>query len=245
MIMDRSSAGALSPVDQFFELSLLGLLASGFLAVAGSGYLDAPTLFLTSAALIVRALMVAGVVHFDPPPAIVTAVTLAYIGFYPIDYFFISHAFIPAAIHMVFFVAVVKILTGRHQSRLPVPQSNRVSGTVGRVHCFGQLQLFRFPAAVPGAGRGHLCQQRDSSIAAARSVGRQANGRRRGIRAPDRRRVVRFVFDPGDYGRPLLLSASHRARRFPAFCIASLSSRRFSNHVTLGEIGEVKRRTCW
>jgi protein-glutamine gamma-glutamyltransferase len=113
MIMDRGPTGVVSPVDQFFELSLLGLLASGFLAVAGSGYLDAPTLFLTSAALIVRALMVAGVVRFDPPPGIVTALTLAYIGFYPIDYFFISHTFIPAAIHLVFFVAVVKILTAR------------------------------------------------------------------------------------------------------------------------------------
>jgi transglutaminase-like putative cysteine protease len=114
--MNRGSAGVLSPVDQFFELSLLGLLASGFLAVAGSGYLDTPTLVLTSAALIIRALMVAGVVHFDPPPAVVTAVTLAYIGFYPIDYFFVSRAFIPAAIHLVFFVAVVKVLTG-HTNR--------------------------------------------------------------------------------------------------------------------------------
>jgi transglutaminase-like putative cysteine protease len=113
MIMDRGLAGAMSPVDQFFELSLLGLLASGFLAVAGSGYLDAPTVVLTSAALIIRALMVAGVVHFEPPPIIVTALTLAYIGFYPVDYFFISRAFIPAAIHLVFFVAVVKILTAR------------------------------------------------------------------------------------------------------------------------------------
>src|SRR3984957_7062443 len=99
-------------VDRFFELSLLGLLASGFLAVAGSGYLDLPTIILASAALIIRALMVAGVVHFDPPPIVITVLTLAYIGFYPIDYFFISLAFIPAAIHLVFFVAVVKILTG-------------------------------------------------------------------------------------------------------------------------------------
>jgi transglutaminase-like putative cysteine protease len=113
MIMDRGSAGVLSPVDQFFELSLLGLLGSGFLAVAGSGYLDAPTLVLTSAALIIRALMVAGVVHFEPPPIVITILTLAYIGFYPVDYFFISLAFIPAAIHLVFFVAVVKILTAR------------------------------------------------------------------------------------------------------------------------------------
>src|ERR1700683_2897628 len=109
----QAASPVANQVDRFFELSLLGLLASGFLAVAGSGSLDTPTLVLTSAALIIRAFMVAGVVRFDPPPAIVTAVTLAYIGFYPIDYFFISRAFIPAAIHLVFFVAVVKILTAR------------------------------------------------------------------------------------------------------------------------------------
>jgi protein-glutamine gamma-glutamyltransferase len=102
-----------SPVERFFELSLLGLLASGFLAVAGSGYLDVPTVVLTAAALLIRALMVAGLIRLELPPILVTVATLAYIAFYPVDYFFISRTFIPAAIHLVFFVAVVKILTGR------------------------------------------------------------------------------------------------------------------------------------
>src|SRR5579863_2008742 len=100
-------------VDRFFELSLLGLLASGFLAVAGSGYLDAPTIVFTAAALIIRTLMVAGLIRFELPPIVVTLLTLAYIGFYAVDYFVISRAFIPAAIHLVFFVSVVKIVTGQ------------------------------------------------------------------------------------------------------------------------------------
>ena len=54
-------------VARFFELSLLGLLASGFLAVAGSGYLDLPTIVLTSAALVIRALLVTGLIHFELP----------------------------------------------------------------------------------------------------------------------------------------------------------------------------------
>ena len=107
------ASAAVSPVDRFFEFSLLGLLASGFLAVAGSGYLDTPTLVITAAALIVRACVSAGLIRFEVPAGIVTALTLAYIGFYPIDYFYISQTFIPAAVHLVFFVAVVKILTGR------------------------------------------------------------------------------------------------------------------------------------
>src|SRR5580704_18986978 len=102
-----------SPVDRFFELSLLGLLASGFLAVAGSGYLDLPTIVLTAAALLIRTLLVAGLIRFELPPLVVTLVTLAYVAFYPVDYFYISRSFIPSAIHLVFFVAVVKILTAR------------------------------------------------------------------------------------------------------------------------------------
>src|SRR5438552_5609190 len=107
------SAGIPSPVDRFFEFSLLGLLASGFLAVAGSGYLDTPTTVITALALVTRALISSGVFRLDLPPGIITVVTLAYIGFYPIDYFYISRTFVPAAVHLVFFVAVVKILTAQ------------------------------------------------------------------------------------------------------------------------------------
>src|SRR5258708_3559379 len=110
MRMDASEA--VSPVERFFEFSLLGLLASGFLGVVGSGYLDMPTILFTAAAIIVRALIVAGLVRFKLPAGVVTAITLAYVGFYPIDYFFISGpTFVPAAVHLVFFVAVIKILT--------------------------------------------------------------------------------------------------------------------------------------
>src|SRR5260370_23305535 len=95
---------AVSPVERLFEFSLLGLLASGFLAVVGSGYLDLPTMLFTAAALIVRALIVAGLVRFKLPARVGTAITLAYVGFYPIDYFFISRSpFVPAPVYMVFF----------------------------------------------------------------------------------------------------------------------------------------------
>ena len=83
-------SAAVSPVEKFFEFSLLGLLASGFLAVVGSGYLDTPTIVVTAAALLARILSSAGILRIDLPPAAVTAVTLAYIGFYPIDYFYVS-----------------------------------------------------------------------------------------------------------------------------------------------------------
>src|SRR3977135_3423325 len=115
--MQIDATEAVSPVERFFEFSLLGLLTSGFLAVCGSGCLDLPTMLFTAVALILRALIVAGLVRLKLPAGVVTAITLAYVGFYPIDYFFISGpSFVPAAVHLVFFVAVIKILTASTNS---------------------------------------------------------------------------------------------------------------------------------
>src|SRR5580765_7364087 len=54
-------------VERFFQFSLLGMLASGYCAVLGSGYLDWPTAVLTLAALCLRALMIAGLVTLEVP----------------------------------------------------------------------------------------------------------------------------------------------------------------------------------
>ena len=100
-------------IGRFFEFSLLGLLASGFCAVAGSGYLDPPALAPGAAAILLRALIVGGAVRFAVPERYVTVLTAAYIGFYPLDYFFLSREFLPATVHLVIFVAVVKLITAR------------------------------------------------------------------------------------------------------------------------------------
>lgn len=100
-------------IDSFFEWSVLGLVASGYFAVAGSGYLDRPTVALTALGLLLRALIVAGVVRVQIPAALQLSVAVAYIGFYPLDYFFLSTEFLPATIHLVFFLAVFHILTAR------------------------------------------------------------------------------------------------------------------------------------
>ena len=80
---------------EVFSGSLLGMLASGYFAVLGSGYLDWPTAIFTLAALCLRALTITGIVTLDVPGRIVTALTVLYIGFYPIDYYYISKG-IPA-----------------------------------------------------------------------------------------------------------------------------------------------------
>jgi len=99
------------PVERFFQFSLLGLLASGYLAVAGSAYLDVPTIVLTGGGILLRALLVAGVVRLNLSERSATIAAAAYAAFFPIDYFLLSHEFLAATVHLVFFLAVVKILT--------------------------------------------------------------------------------------------------------------------------------------
>lgn len=101
----------ISPVERFFQFSLLGLVASGYFALAASGTLDRATLMLTFAALLVRALAVAGLVRVEIPGRVSSMLALAYIAFFPIDLYLISRDFLSSTIHAVCFLASIKILT--------------------------------------------------------------------------------------------------------------------------------------
>jgi hypothetical protein len=111
--MMRADSGAAVSVERFFQFSLLGLVASGYLAVAGSGYLDTPTVMLTAAGILLRGLLIYGFVQFELSERTSTLITVGYTGFYILDYFFLSREFLQATVHLVFFLAVLKILTAR------------------------------------------------------------------------------------------------------------------------------------
>ena len=54
-------------MERLFQFSILGLVTSGYLAVAVSGLLDLPTLVLTGFALLLRGAMVSGAFEFEIP----------------------------------------------------------------------------------------------------------------------------------------------------------------------------------
>src|SRR5450755_1639081 len=99
--MPRQETLAASGVERFFQFSLLGLVASGYLAVAGSGYLDRPTMMLMAAALLLRAALIYGLVRLEISERASTLVTVSYAGFYLLDYFWLSREFVGATVHMV------------------------------------------------------------------------------------------------------------------------------------------------
>ncbi len=102
-------------VHAFFEYSLLGMLVSGYLAVVASGGLDVPTAILSGLALLFRLAMVGEWIRWTPPARFVQLTTIAYIAFYPVDYFFLSRDFLQSTIHLVFFLSIMKLLTARSQ----------------------------------------------------------------------------------------------------------------------------------
>src|SRR5579863_6290347 len=238
--MQPDSAAPPSPADRFFEFALLGLLASGFLAVVGSGYLDTPTTVITAMALIVRALIAAGLLRLELPAGVVTVVTLVYVGFYPVDYFFISESFIPSAVHLVFFVAVVKILTG-HTNRdylfLKVIAFLELLAACilsSRVNFFGFLLLF-LVLGVATFASGEIRQSAHQRGAVAKFSGRGL-----WVRLTAGSLFISIAILAITAGLFFFLPRTARA------AFQHLVSRRdrltgFSTRVTLGEIGELKR----
>lgn len=94
----------------FFQSALLGMLASGFLAVLGSGQLDLPTTILMTLAICYRALMIAGWVRVLYAPA---GVAILGMLLYVVDLRWWSQTFVDATVHLTFYLAAVKLVTAQ------------------------------------------------------------------------------------------------------------------------------------
>ena len=235
--------------ERFHETALLGMLASGYGAVLGSGFLDWPTAVLAFAALLVRGLMAARVVAFDVPGKLVAGLTLAYIGFYPLDYLYVSRSFLQATVHMVFFVAVMKLLTASTErdfgflkviAGLELLAAALLSSSLS---FFGFLALFLL-CTVATLASGEV---RRSARQAGSVQPRRATVARGGPRDLSRRLgVLSTVLFTGilalTAGMFFVLPRTARA------ALQHLIPERyhlpgFSNEVNLGDIGEIKRNT--
>ncbi|HWC00002.1 MAG TPA: DUF3488 domain-containing protein, partial [Bryobacteraceae bacterium] len=111
--MQSARIPAASPVEQFFQYSLLGLVAAAFCALADTGRLDLASLTFLLGGIALRILMVAGVVRLRIPQKLVTVLAGTYLIFYPFDFYFLSHDFFAATAHGVCFLGVARILSAR------------------------------------------------------------------------------------------------------------------------------------
>jgi protein-glutamine gamma-glutamyltransferase len=240
--MPRSAAA----VEKFFQLSLLGMVASGFLAIAGSGYLDASTTLLMAAGLVLRAAMAAGLLNLEISERTITVLTIAYIGFYPLDYQFLSRDFLKATVHLVFFVAILRILTAKANrdylytaviALLELLAAALLSVQLNFFLFLGLFLLFSIATLTSSEIRRAVqsVQQRCGQIA--RRSSRTFSPRLAGLIALITVGVL--VMTSGLFF--LLPRTANAALRHLASKGYYLPG--FSNQVTLGQIGEIKTRT--
>jgi hypothetical protein len=241
--MDSRAANAPRVVELFFEFSLLGMLAAGYFAVVGSGYLDWPTAALTFFGLCLRALMVAGVFEFEFSGRLTGALALAYVGFFPLDYLYVSGSFLKATVHMVFFLAVLKVLTAKTSRDYLYVETIAVLELLAAALISVSLSFFAFLALfllflVATLASGEVRR----SVQLKRSVVRG------GLRAFPRRLAVLSMFLFGGIltmtaGLFFVLPRTARAA-LERFVPQRYHLPGFSSEVTLGQIGEIKQSSA-
>ncbi|MEP7363682.1 MAG: DUF3488 and transglutaminase-like domain-containing protein [Acidobacteriota bacterium] len=228
-----------NPLEQFFQFALLGMIAAGYGAVVSSGSLDFPTMFLTGAAIVARLGIAAGVLRFTLSERTATVLAVAYIGFYPLDYFYLSGEFLKSTVHLVFFISAVlllKAVTPRDYKMLElIAFLQMLAGSVLSISAFYLAFLALFLLAATGAlASGEVRSKLDSSTKVTFSTLR---GARRGLGFLSGFTFVAILALGGMFF-VLLPRTAHAALQHLIPHRFHLPG--FANEVTLGQIGEIR-----
>ena len=245
MASPSGATGSSAParnVERLFQFSVLGMVACGYFAVAGSGYLDVPTILLTAVALLLRSFMASGLLRVQPSPMLVNIATLCYIGFYPIDYLFVSREFLPATVHLVFFLAITKVLTATTERDFGYLKVVAFLELMAACLLNGRLNFFAFLAAFLLFAVGTF-----SASEIRRSAARNVRVVRAGFRGLHSRLIVLGVFLSLGVlsitgGLFFFLPRTARAA-FQHLVPERYHLPGFSNEVTLGQLGEIKTQS--
>lgn len=104
---------AAEAADRLFRFAVLGLSASGYLAVAGSGRLAMPVAMLAGVALLAVILEAAGLLRVRVDRFWAGLLAAGCAVFYPLDWLFVSRDFLAATIHFVVLLAAVQAMAAR------------------------------------------------------------------------------------------------------------------------------------
>lgn len=102
-----------SSISRYFEVSLYLLVLTGFVTLATTGELDIASTAFVAFALLIRGYVLATGSTLLIPERWTSALTLAYVGFYVIDYLLLSQQFVTSTVHLVLFLTVVRLFSSR------------------------------------------------------------------------------------------------------------------------------------
>jgi protein-glutamine gamma-glutamyltransferase len=115
---DANNPGVLpmqKAIDHYFEIALYLLVFTGFGTLAGTGGLDLASIVLVAAALAVRGYLLVTHRSFVISERWTTPLSIAYFVFFAIDYLAVSGGFLPATIHLALFSVVVRMFSLRRE----------------------------------------------------------------------------------------------------------------------------------
>ena len=226
-------------MERLFQFSLLGLVTSGYLAVVASGLLDLPTAVLTGLALLIRGLMASGLIDFQIPEKGALYATLAYIVFYPFDYFVLTHDFIASTIHLVFFLSILRILTARTQRDYLYVQLLALLEILGACILTAQLNFLVFLVAFVLFGLTTLAAGEIRRASIEPVVVAYGGARRVPAKLVTFTAFASLIIFTVGAGLFFILPRTARAA-FQHLTPSRYHLPGFSNEVTLGQIGEIK-----
>ena len=198
-------------------------------------------MLLTAAGLLLRALLICGWVRLEISDRVATRATIAYSAFYVVDYLALSREFLAATVHLVFFLAVVKVLTAKtsrdHLYTAVIAFLELVAAAILSVN----FNFFLFLARVPAVRHGGADQRRDPPLHEPRR--RRVHGALRTETLPSPPRGASVSVTLGilaiTAGLFFILPRTADAA-FSRLISHRLHLPGFSNQVNLGEIGEIK-----
>lgn len=102
-------------IDHYSDWCVYGLVAAGFITLAGTSGLDWLTVWAMFSALAVRGYLLWRGRTVAISESLTTLLTIAYFAFFAADYFVISKGFLPATIHLAVFAVIIRMFSLRRQ----------------------------------------------------------------------------------------------------------------------------------
>ena len=232
-------------IDHYFELALYLLVLTGFATLASTGGLDLPSITLVGVALAIRGYLLAKRYQFVISERWTTPLSIAYFVFFAADYFVLSRAFLPATVHLALFSVVVRMFSlRRERDHVTLAILAFLMVLAAAVLTVDSIFLFSFAAFMMMAvGTFVLMEMRRSGLA--------ANIQARHTIDPQEHRHLAFSLARVTPALMLMILICGAAVFFlmprmsagymGGYTFGTDLSSGFSDHVQLGQIGEIQK----
>jgi transglutaminase-like putative cysteine protease len=232
-------------LDYYFEWALYLLVISAFLTLATTGELDVFSLVVMTAALLVRGYELIKSERVVISERWATPLTLLYFAFFTLDYFVISRGFLPATIHLALFGVIVRMFSlRRERDYILLAVLAFLMVLVSAVLTVGSIFLFCFAIfMLMAVATFVLLEMRRSGQAAAIQSQNLSDARENRNFAYWLARVAPALLAMILAGAAFLffLLPRRSVGYFGGYAFGTNFSSGFSDHVQLGQIGQIQQ----